>query len=521
VRERLESLLLVLAVGSTVAIGAKRVGVPYNAALVVVGLLLVFTDVLRNTPMDPEVILIAFLPLLVFEGALSADADALRRAARPILALAVPGVAISLLGTAAVATYALDLPFSTALLLGALLAITDTVSVLLAFRGVRVPHRLAAIMEGESLFNDGTALVFVTLTARVVASGRFDLVETFRALGVAMLGGAALGVAFGAIGAAVLRGTPDHLTAILASAVLVLATSLVAERLHASPVIAVVVAGVMVGGAARRHLEPSRVLALQGFWETSGFGLNVLLFLLVGMQIQAETLLAEASSIALALVALHAGRAVAVYGCFAVLRAATGEVVPPRWQHVMVLGNIKGALSMAAVLSLPSGFAHRERLVTIVFGVTFVTLMTQALPFQRLLKLLRVTAAAIDAGVDAAKGLLVAARRGQAELDDLLAAGLVSRRDHAERRAMFQRQVIDAEAVLRRRHGEAARDHVVEVSLLTAQKAALLDAARRGLIGGDTAQAQVNEIDRAVLDLSSHVEGDGGRRSPTHVEGET
>jgi len=85
-RERLESFLLVLAVGALVAIGAKRVGVPYNVALVVVGLLLVVMDVLPNTPMDPEIILIAFLPVLVFEGALFADADGLRRASRPILA---------------------------------------------------------------------------------------------------------------------------------------------------------------------------------------------------------------------------------------------------------------------------------------------------------------------------------------------------------------------------------------------------------------------------------------------------
>jgi CPA1 family monovalent cation:H+ antiporter len=105
VRERLESLLLVLAVGSAVAIGAKRVGIPYNVALVVVGLLLVLVDVLPDTPMDPQVMLIAFLPILVFEGALFSDTDNLQRAARPILALPSRGHHL-LLGTAAV-TYAL------------------------------------------------------------------------------------------------------------------------------------------------------------------------------------------------------------------------------------------------------------------------------------------------------------------------------------------------------------------------------------------------------------------------------
>ncbi|AUX26120.1 sodium:proton antiporter [Sorangium cellulosum] len=507
-RERLESLLLVLAVGSTVAIGAKRVGVPYNVALVLVGLLLVVLDVLPNTPMDPEVILIAFLPVLVFEGALFADADSLRAASRPILALAVPGVLISLLGTAAVATLVLDLPFATALLLGALLAITDTVSVLLAFRSVRVPHRLAAIMEGESLFNDGTALVLVVLASRVVASGTFDPITTLRELSMAMIGGAVLGGAFGAVGSALLRRTPDHLTAILASTVIVFATALVTERLHASPVIAVVVVGVVIGRVARRFLEPSRVLALQGFWETSGFALNVLLFLLVGMQIQAEMLVREAASIGLALIALHAGRAVAVYGCFGVLRAVTREVVPLRWQHVMLVGNIKGALSMAAVLSLPRDMAYRDRLITIVFGVTFVTLVAQALPFARLLKLLQVATPAADLTLDAAKATLIAARRGQAELDELLASGLVSRKEHAERRAAFQRQVIGAEAALQSPQGEQAKDHLTDIALLSAQKAAVLDAARRGLIAAETADAHANELDHEMVKLHTH-EGGG------------
>src|SRR5688500_7889634 len=131
--ERLEGLLLVLAVGALVAIAAKRVDAPYNVALVLVGLGLVLLDVLPRAPLDPEIVLVAFLPVLVFEGALFADAAHLREMGGPILALAVPGVALSLLATAGVASLVLKLPFAAALLLGALLAITDTVSVLLAF----------------------------------------------------------------------------------------------------------------------------------------------------------------------------------------------------------------------------------------------------------------------------------------------------------------------------------------------------------------------------------------------------
>lgn len=506
-RESLEALLLVLAVGSSVAIAAKRVGVPYNVALVFVGLALVFTDLLPTAPLDPALVLVVFLPVLVFEASITADADHLRGSARPILTLAVPGVALSLLGTGAIATYAIGLPFGVALLMGALLAITDTVSVLLAFRSVKVPHRLAAIMEGESLFNDGTALVLVSLCATMVTSHALDAGSTIRMLGVAIIGGGALGAAAGALGAAVLRRTPDHLTAILASVVLVFATSLAAERVHASPVIAVVVAGLVVGRAARGVLGSSRVLALQGFWETVGFCINVLLFLLVGMQINTERLVAEAGPILIALVALHAGRAAAVYGSFGMLRLIWKEHVPMRWQHVMVIGNIKGALSMAAALALPINVPYRERIITIVFGVTFVTVVTQALPFGRALKWLKVTLTANDEKLDFAKALLISAKRGQLDLDDLLANGLISRKDHAERRADFQRKVIEAEGALRGPEGEAARDLVVESTLLVGQKTALKDAVRRGLIETSAADALVEELDRQIVRLKKEEEG--------------
>jgi CPA1 family monovalent cation:H+ antiporter len=498
VQEQLEPILFVLAVGSAVAIAAKRVGVPYNVALVLVGALLVFMHALPRTPMEPQIILVVFLPILVFEAALFTDASGLKLARRPILALAAPGVLLSLVGTAAIATWVLALPFAAALLLGALLSITDTVSVLLAFRSVRVPHRLAAIMEGESLFNDGTALVLVSVTTGILAQGRFEASLAARALLLAIVGGVALGSAIGALGAIVLRKTPDNLTATLASLVMVFGTSLAAEKIHASAVIAVVVVGVFVSRAARDVLDPSRVLALHGFWETAGFVLNVWIFLLVGMQLHTKFLIEQAGTIALAVVALHIGRAVAVYGCFAVLRALRAGTVPTRWQHVMVFGNIKGALSMAAVLALPASLEYRERLIAVVFGVTFVTLVTQGLPFRRVLIWLGVRDS-LDGAAELARATLISARRGQTELDSLLTDGLVSRKQHGERWAAFQRQVIAAERTLRTPTGDAAPDHVADLAVLTAQKTALLDAARRGIISLETAEARASELDTEIV----------------------
>jgi CPA1 family monovalent cation:H+ antiporter len=500
--EYLEQLLLVLATGSAVAIVAKRIKIPYNVALVVVGLFLVLLNMLPDTPMEPSLVLLVFLPILIFQGALSADDVSMRQAARPILALALPGVALSLLATAAIAAWEIGLPFPVALLLGAVLAITDTVSVLLAFRSVKVPHRLAAIMEGESLFNDGTALVLVGVTATVVVQGYADPSQIGRMLIVAITAGLLVGAAFGTLGAIVMRHAPDDLTALLSSIVTVFGTSLVSEMLHGSAVIAVVVAGVIVGHGMRARLEASRVLALQSFWEFAAFVINVWLFLLVGMQLQSERLLQEAGTIMLAVIALHVGRAVAVYGCFGVLHLA-GDGVPWRWQHVMVFGNIKGALSMAAVLAIPAEIVYRERLIAIVFGVTLVTLVTQALPFRRFLTWLGVATSAGDEQADQCRAVLISARRGQTELDSLLTAGLISRHEHAEQWATFQRDIIEAEKVLRR-IGDDPHATVAQPAVLTARKAAIVDAARRGLITERTAAMNVAALDKEILKAAAH-----------------
>jgi CPA1 family monovalent cation:H+ antiporter len=360
-------------------------------------------------------------------------------------------------------------------------------------------------MEGESLFNDGTALALVSLCTGVVASGQFSALGASRSLVVATAGGAIIGWIAGLLGSAVLRSTPDHLTTTLASVGLVFATSLLAERVHASPVIAVVVAGMIIGGTARRSLDPSRALALHSFWETIGFVVNVFLFLLVGMQLQASVLLREASSILMALVALHVGRAVAVYGCFGVMRLVSPDPVLPKFQHVMVFGNIKGALSMAAVLALPSSLPGRERLVAIVFGVTLITLLTQALPFRWFLRKMGVVLSASDQVLDEAKATLVAARRGQVDLGELLQSGLVSRMEHAERHASFQQQIIQAEKTIRGMVA-ASQDHLIDQSLLLSQKAALLDAARRGLVSADAVEIRVSAIDQQLINLNAHQE---------------
>jgi CPA1 family monovalent cation:H+ antiporter len=157
---------------------------------------------------------------------------------------------------------------------------------------------------------------------------------------------------------------------------------------------------------------------------------------------------------------------------------------------------------MAAVLALPQDIAYRDRLIAIVFGVTLVTLLTQALPFRRFLTWLGVAGVATGPEVDAGRAVLIGARRAQVELDQLLASGLISRREHAEQHAAFQREIIGAERTLRaagmRSHGD-----VIQPAVLIAQKAAILDAARRGLISDRTAGERVAALDAQLLQAAA------------------
>jgi CPA1 family monovalent cation:H+ antiporter len=135
--------------------------------------------------------------------------------------------------------------------------------------------------------------------------------------------------------------------------------------------------------------------------------------------------------------------------------------------------------------------------------------VTQALPFKKFLELLGVVLRPVDLALDKAQASLIAARRGQADLEDLVTSGLISRKDHAERRAAYQREVIEAEEVLRRPGGAAARGHVVDASLLLGRKAAILDATRRGLVTHEVADEMIGELDRELLRIADAEEEHG------------
>jgi len=521
------SLVIGLMVAALVlAIAAKRAHLPYNVALVVGGMLITLSHVLPEIgPLDPEVVFLGCLPALLFEGGFTANLDSIRANVAPIAMMATAGMLVAIGATGSFLHLGLQLPWAPALLLGAILAVTDTVSILFAFRHAPVPSRLAGIVLGESLFNDGTALVAYAAISRIAAGASVSLPGLTSEVVLATVGGLAAGLALGLVGSFVLRQTDDPLTEIMATTALAYAAFVGAEALHVSGAIAAVTAGLTVGVTARRALSPSSQVALHSFWEYAGFGVNTFLFLSVGLATSPSSLLENWWTTLVAVVCVFAGRAVAVYLPFGVLRKLKrSAAVPGRWQHVFVLGNIKGALSIALVLGLPEATPHRELLVNVAFGVTFVSLVFQGMLLSRALKALGlIRTDPVGEAASEQRARLIAARAARQELDVLMAGGALPRMGYEHIRGEYQVTIAEAERSLRKLHennlAEGARLLLgVRRRLIDAERSAVATANRTGLITDDVAERHLARIDARKLELEE-VLAAGWSGSPATEEG--
>jgi CPA1 family monovalent cation:H+ antiporter len=498
------------------AIAAKRARLPYNVALVVGGLLISMGHLLPGMPpLNPEVVFLVLLPLLLFEGGIMADLGGIRANAVPILVLSTVGMVMVIAATGLALHFTVALPLWPAFLLGALLSVTDTVSILYAFRRAPVPPRLSGIIQGESLFNDGTALVAYAAIASVVAGAA---TPSLTALGarvlMASVGGAVVGLALGLLGGFIIRRTEDPLAEIMVTTAVALSSFVAAEQFHLSGAISAVTAGLVVGHTLRREVSPQSQVAIHTFWEYATFGVNTFLFLAVGLTTKPETLRGYIPETLLAVACVFAGRAVGIYGPFLLMRwLRPTESIPVRWQHVFIAGNIKGALSIGLALGLPESTPARDKLVAIAFGVTLVSLVGQGLMLTQVLKwlgLLHQDEVALSLAEQ--RGRLISSRAAHQELEVLNGQGLLPRAAYDHLRSEYQVNIARAERELRRiseQHLEqSARDLIaMRRRLIDAERTALQGARRGGLIPEATAEHMLAQLDERTLALERMLHG--------------
>ncbi len=387
------AFILLFVVATAVAIAARRVGLPYTVALVCAGLVLGALQWFPAPHLTKSLLFAVFLPGLIFEAAFHIDVRELRETWMTILALAVPGVvastalvALALTPVVGLLRFAPGFDFRHALVFGALISATDPVAVVALFRTLGAPRRLVMLLEGESLLNDGTAIVFFTLSLSLL-SGSAVTASQLGLQFVLIVGiGVAIGAAIGGVASLVMRQIDDPMIEITVTTIAAYGSFVCAETLHSSGVIATLVAGALCGNVgARRAMTASARVASETFWEYVAFALNSIVFLLIGFEVHLSMLLRYWLPILVAYLVVTLGRGLVIVIGRALL-GLTRERFPWRWSLVLTWGGLRGALPMVLALSLPEDLAYRQLVVSMTFGVAVFSILVHGLTMSTVLK---------------------------------------------------------------------------------------------------------------------------------------
>ena len=402
--EHVELVVLFLLIAVAVLTALARVlDVPYPILLVLGGSLVGFAPGVPHIELEPDLVLLIFLPPLLFNAAYFSSLRDLRAGLRPILLTSVGLVLVTTVLVALVAHAAIDgLPWAAAFALGAIVSPTDPLAATAIMRRLGVPRSLVAVVEGESLINDGTALV-IYRTAIVALGGTFDLLDATGDFVTNVAGGIAIGVVVGLVLVQIFRRlVADDIVGVVLSLAAGYLGYLPAEELEVSGVLAAVSVGLIVGRRSSTLSTPASRLRGYAFWEVLVFLLNAVLFVLVGLQL--PTILEEQEHSAAALIGLGLLVSAAVVGTRllwtmfiplvvrALDRRASQIARRTTWRVRLVGGwaGLRGSVSLAAALALPLGFPERGLLIWLTLCVIFTTLVAQGLTLPPLIRALDV-----------------------------------------------------------------------------------------------------------------------------------
>jgi CPA1 family monovalent cation:H+ antiporter len=508
--------IFLFVVATAVAIAVRHLKVPYTVALVATGLALGLLHAFKAPHLTKDLLFNIFLPGLLFEASFHIEFKQFRRNSLAISSLALPGVAVAIALTAVVLTPVANLlhlaqsfTWKHALVFGALISATDPIAVIAVFKDLGVPKRLAMLLDGESLLNDGTAIVFFTVSlalvsGTVVTAGglAFDFIKI---AGV----GALIGVGIGLAVSQIIKHVDDPMIEITLTTIAAYGSFLAADHFQYSGVIATVTAGLLCGNyGARVGMSPSTRIALETFWEYLAFALNSMVFLLIGLEINIQTLLASWKAILVAYLVVTAARALIVFIASSLLHW-TRERIPRAWSIVLVWGGLRGGLPMVLALSLPSDFPNRELLISMTFGVVILSILFHGLTMSSLLQWLGITRGQNDsAAYELMRGRLQAAHAALEEIDRMSQTSFTDPEVREGLRKEYEERIQAGNATLDKLHLEKKQLHAEELQwamrhLLSVEKRTVINSFHRGLHSHAVQDKLLADIDARLLRLES------------------
>ena len=522
-----ELIVVLLAAAIPLVLLAERLGVASPILLVLAGLGVGFIPNLPPVTIPPDLILVIFLPPLLYSQAVSAPTRAFRVFATPILRLAFGLVVVTAAGVAAV-THALvpSLPWAAAIAFGAVVAPTDEVAFVAVAERLRLPQRVLAIVQGESLLNDATALVIFAVAIEAAVRNQFSWLAGGLRLVATCGGSVAIGLVVGWLVVRVLHALHDSMLQVLLALLAGYIAYIPAQHLGLSGVLATVTTGFYVARFAARGIAPKTRVLNRGTWDVLIFILNTTIFFIVGLQLRPivselhgiswPTLLAYAAAVNVMIFALRLFWLMGIaYPIDRYIRRY--EDVPPwRTYAIVAWSGIRGGVSLAAALAIPmtiaahTPFPHRALLLFLTFSVIVVTLIGQGGTLPALIRALGVREGGEEEREEES-ALVRATKTSLGELERLTGEGRVDKRDAEKLRARYEKHVLDEDA------GDEVRAlYRAEAELLAEQHGALVGMRDRGEIENTTLRHLETQLDFKRLQLAEEID----RRSDGNEEPE-
>jgi len=384
------SIEILLLIAALVGMTARRFRIPYTVGLVLTGIVLALLSFRPTINLTKDLIFDILLPPLIFEATLFIPWKELHRNLPVILVFATIGVILSAALTSAGMHFLSDWTWQSAALFGILIAATDPVSVIAAFKEAGVHGRLRLLVEAESLFNDATAAVGFSVMLALLSGETINSVNVISETLWTIIGGLLAGALVAGFILLLTHNTSDHLIELALSTVAAYGSFLLAEQAHASGVLSTLTAGILIGnfGLPVSYSDKGRA-SLVDFWEFAAFISNSLIFLLIGLREATENYANAWLPVIAAILVVIVSRAVAIYP-LSLLFERSKLKIERNHQHILFWGGLRGALALALALGLPPDLPGRAQIVIAAFGVVTFSIFVQGLTVPTLLHHLKI-----------------------------------------------------------------------------------------------------------------------------------